>query len=136
MADTPQEVADRLKSVEATLTKIAEQGPGVWKNILQKEYGDELFDFAEWAHNYLVHLATKSALPIVGEAAAAPTGAELIAAERQEQIHKHGWDVKHDEDYGRGELVQAAATCLSLYVTGEMASIISAKCGLGSLSLA
>jgi hypothetical protein len=50
-------------------------------------------------------------------------GAALITAERQEQIHKHGWDVKHDEDYGRGELVQAAATCLSLYVQGDMASI-------------
>ncbi|TGE29835.1 hypothetical protein [Hymenobacter metallicola] len=51
------------------------------------------------------------------------TGAELIAAERQEQIHKHGWDVAHDDDYGRGELMQAAATALSLYASGDMANI-------------
>lgn len=43
-------------------------------------------------------------------------GAALIAAERWEQINKHGFDVKNDADYGRGELVQAARATLLLYV--------------------
>ena len=36
------------------------------------------------------------------------TGAELIAQERHEQIHKHGWDANNDAYYGNGELLKAA----------------------------
>ncbi len=36
------------------------------------------------------------------------TGIELIAEERQEQIEKHGWDIRNDEDYSEGELLKAA----------------------------
>lgn len=37
------------------------------------------------------------------------TGIELIAEERQEQIEKHGWTKKHDDDtHDNGELVRAA----------------------------
>lgn len=35
-------------------------------------------------------------------------GSNMIAQERWEQIHKHGWDEKNDADYGKGELLQAA----------------------------
>lgn len=35
-------------------------------------------------------------------------GAGLIAQERWEQVHKHGWDETNDADYGDGELLQAA----------------------------
>lgn len=36
------------------------------------------------------------------------TGIELIAEERQEQIEKHGFDVKQDEFYAGKELIKAA----------------------------
>lgn len=36
------------------------------------------------------------------------TGAELISEERKEQIEKHGWDIKNDEDYSNNELLKAA----------------------------
>lgn len=36
------------------------------------------------------------------------TGVELIAQERKEQIEKHGWDLKNDQDYADGELIKAA----------------------------
>ena len=36
------------------------------------------------------------------------TGVELIAEERQEQIEKHGFDVKNDADYSHNELIKAA----------------------------
>ncbi|GAA4328400.1 hypothetical protein GCM10023184_18260 [Flaviaesturariibacter amylovorans] len=46
------------------------------------------------------------------------TGAQHIAQERYEQIHKHGWDASNDADYGNGELLRAAAFCLdSQYFT-------------------
>ena len=35
------------------------------------------------------------------------TGVELIAEERQEQIEKHGFDVKNDADYSHNELLKA-----------------------------
>lgn len=47
------------------------------------------------------------------------TGIELIAAERQEQIEKHGFDAKHDERYNdpnahhtHGDLAYAATHAL------------------------
>ena len=36
------------------------------------------------------------------------TGIELIAEERQEQIEKHGFDIKNDQDYSQNELIKAA----------------------------
>ena len=44
------------------------------------------------------------------------TGIELIAAERQEQIDKHGFNVEGDKHYLNGELVQAAKFCITLDV--------------------
>ncbi len=44
-----------------------------------------------------------------------PTGVELIAQERKEQIEKHGFHVSDDEGYDQGELVKAAMYSL----TGE-----------------
>jgi len=41
------------------------------------------------------------------------TGIELIAQERQEQIEKHGWDLKSDQDYSKNELIKAALFCLN-----------------------
>ena len=40
------------------------------------------------------------------------TGMELIAQERKEQIEKHGWSLEHDQDYGSGQLLQAARFCI------------------------
>jgi len=40
------------------------------------------------------------------------TGIDLIAEERAEQIEKHGFDIKNDEDYGNRELLQAALFCM------------------------
>lgn len=37
------------------------------------------------------------------------SGIELIAAERQEQIEKHGWDANHDNLHKFGELRKASA---------------------------
>ena len=43
------------------------------------------------------------------------TGAELIAEERQEQIEKHGYNVRNDAEYYRNaELKNAATYCLTL----------------------
>lgn len=36
------------------------------------------------------------------------TGAERIADERNRQIEKEGWSSKHDDQYGRGVLTNAA----------------------------
>lgn len=36
------------------------------------------------------------------------SGIKLIAAERREQIEKHGWDMSNDEDYSDNELIKAA----------------------------
>jgi hypothetical protein len=36
------------------------------------------------------------------------TGAELIAAERQRQVEKKGYDARHDDDHVNAELVCAA----------------------------
>ncbi len=41
------------------------------------------------------------------------TGIELISQERQEQIEKHGFDVKRDSDYSKNELVKAAMFCVN-----------------------
>ena len=41
-------------------------------------------------------------------------GAQLIAAERQRQIAKEGWDFSHDDEHTDGELAQAAA-CYALW---------------------
>lgn len=41
------------------------------------------------------------------------SGIELIATERQEQIEKHGWNLKRDADYAKGELIRAAQFCLN-----------------------
>ena len=41
------------------------------------------------------------------------TGIELISEERQEQIEKHGWDLKHDELYTNEELLKAALFCIN-----------------------
>ena len=35
-------------------------------------------------------------------------GAERIAAERQRQIEREGWDSAHDDEHGFGELLSAA----------------------------
>lgn len=43
-------------------------------------------------------------------------GVSLIAQERWEQIHKHGFDETNDEDYDRGQLVQAACFCIDKYI--------------------
>lgn len=40
------------------------------------------------------------------------TGIELIAEERQEQIEKHGWDLRNDSDYKDEELLKAALFCI------------------------
>ena len=40
------------------------------------------------------------------------TGIELIAKERQEQIEKHGFDIKNDQDYPNNELIKAALFCI------------------------
>lgn len=53
-------------------------------------------------------------------------GAFKIAAERVDHIYKHKWDLSKDDDYANGELMQAAATCLSLYASGSMAAIVVA----------
>jgi hypothetical protein len=48
-----------------------------------------------------------------------PTGAELIAIERQRQIKKEGWTAKHDDEHDDGSLALAAicyASPLPLYV--------------------
>jgi hypothetical protein len=37
------------------------------------------------------------------------TGAEMIAAERERQVTKLGWDAKHDDTHENGELADAAA---------------------------
>ena len=42
------------------------------------------------------------------------TGIELIAAERQEQIEKHGYSVEKDKLYSNGEFLQAAKFCITL----------------------
>lgn len=42
------------------------------------------------------------------------TGIELIAAERQEQIEKHGWTLEHDAGYRNDQLSQAAFYCFDL----------------------
>ena len=55
------------------------------------------------------------------------TGIELIAKERQEQIEKHGWDLKHDDIHDDGALVHAALVCASyekLYTKHKYASSI------------
>jgi hypothetical protein len=36
------------------------------------------------------------------------TGAQLIAAERNRQIEKEGWDAEHDARHERGDLARAA----------------------------
>ena len=36
------------------------------------------------------------------------TGAELIAAERERQVHDEGWTPEHDDEHDRGQLVEAA----------------------------
>jgi hypothetical protein len=76
-----------------------------------------------------------AALPGSGSQADSPSplgigegsGAALIAAERAEQIHKHGFDVKNDADYGRGELVEAATTCIFLYKADRQIEPIGRK---------
>lgn len=40
------------------------------------------------------------------------TGIELIAKERLEQIHKHGWSLEHDKYYKNGQLIDAARFCV------------------------
>ena len=45
-----------------------------------------------------------------------PTGAELIAAERQRQITSEGWTAEHDDGHTRGELA-AAGACYALLCT-------------------
>lgn len=42
-----------------------------------------------------------------------PTGAELIAAERDRQIHVEGWTAAHDAQHSGGELAAAAKCYLS-----------------------
>ena len=37
------------------------------------------------------------------------TGIELIVIEREEQLKKHKYTLKHDQDHERGELAKAAA---------------------------
>lgn len=41
------------------------------------------------------------------------TGIELIAEERREQIEKHGFDIRNDEDYSQNELIKAALYALN-----------------------
>jgi len=41
------------------------------------------------------------------------TGVGLIAAERQRQIEKEGWDAEHDDDHD-GEQLAFAAVCYAL----------------------
>lgn len=37
-----------------------------------------------------------------------PTGAQMIAAERQRQIDSEGWTAEHDDEHSQGELAGAA----------------------------
>ena len=47
------------------------------------------------------------------------TGIELIAAERQEQIEKHGRSLEHDDQHDEGNLIRAAVICASYSVLYE-----------------
>jgi hypothetical protein len=40
------------------------------------------------------------------------TGIEQIEAERKQQIRKHGFTKKHDQQYTKGQLVEAALGCI------------------------
>lgn len=41
-------------------------------------------------------------------------GVQLIEKERQEQIHKHGYSLVHDDQYTKGQLIDAAVFALTL----------------------
>lgn len=43
----------------------------------------------------------------------APTGADLIAAERRRQVEQEGWTPEHDAEHGDGHLAMAAV-CYAL----------------------
>lgn len=44
-----------------------------------------------------------------------PSGMELIAKERHEQIEKHGWDIEHDNrTHYKGELLDAVKALLEI----------------------
>jgi hypothetical protein len=45
-----------------------------------------------------------------GSPSAAPSGAELIAAERQRQIDAEGWTPEHDDGHTLGQLAAAGAS--------------------------
>tara|TARA_R110002020_G_C16314529_1_gene774165 strand:- start:4211 stop:4588 length:378 start_codon:yes stop_codon:yes gene_type:complete len=71
------------------------------------------------------------------------TGIELIAEEREEQIVKHGWDLKNDQDYGREELIKAALFCIDqtrfewpYYWTEEFRQKILSKTRIDQLKVA
>lgn len=50
------------------------------------------------------------------------TGIELIAAERQEQISKHGFSLERDKEfYQSGQLIDAALFCMDVAANGENA---------------
>lgn len=53
-----------------------------------------------------------------------PTGAELIAAERERQMSQEGWDAQHDEQHTEDELALAAvcyATPVPIFIKEEHA---------------
>ena len=47
--------------------------------------------------------------PKTSELSAAPSGVQLIAAERERQITQEGWTPQHDDHHAQQELAQAAA---------------------------
>lgn len=50
------------------------------------------------------------------------TGLELIAAERERQIHVEGWSEEHDDHHAKGEIA-SAATCYASAACGVMSSL-------------
>lgn len=72
------------------------------------------------------------------------SGVELISEERKEQIEKHGWNLKNDEDYSNKELIKAALFCINqdvfewpFYWTEEFRNkILSKKTEIDRLKIA
>lgn len=56
---------------------------------------------------------------------AAPTGVQLIAAERERQITEEGWTHEHDAQHTKGQLANAAAVYAIDPMGGDATSIVN-----------
>jgi hypothetical protein len=118
----PDAVADYLARAGWIRASRGPRTGTVWSRELGRDRAAAVFlpndrtaaDFALRMGELLTTLARvedRSQLAVLvdlGGAVAAPTGIELIAAERQRQIAAEGYDAAHDDLHEQGELIEAA----------------------------